>query len=236
MIKFGKERLLIIAPHADDEIMGCYGLINEVKKNKGEVFIQILSLGGFKNFEGKKISKEDWLNELKNVSNFLNIDKYEIAYLNDEIIHIDTIPQQELIELLDFKSKIAISKIKPTIVAIPTIFSTHQDHTQAYKISIAALRPHSQKNSHLPNFVVSYESPEYYFWSAASQFGKFSPNFYINLTKLEVKNKIKSLNFYKTQVRLDQRDGSSLTALARIRGHEIGVEFAEAYHIHRMFL
>ena len=27
-----KERLLIIAPHADDEILGCFGLINTIKK------------------------------------------------------------------------------------------------------------------------------------------------------------------------------------------------------------
>ena len=30
-MKFKKERLLIIAPHADDEILGCYGLIKKVK-------------------------------------------------------------------------------------------------------------------------------------------------------------------------------------------------------------
>ena len=28
-----KERLLIIAPHAEDEILGCFGLINTIKKH-----------------------------------------------------------------------------------------------------------------------------------------------------------------------------------------------------------
>ena len=227
-----KEKLLVISPHADDEVMGCFGLINKIKKGGGEVYVQILSLGVFNKIEGPRITKEDWKKEVSNVSKFLNIDKYEIAHYNDEIIHIDTMPQQELIELLGFRSKIAISKIKPTIVAIPTIFSTHQDHTQAYK----ALRTHSQKTSHLPHLVVSYESPEYYFWSAASEFGKFSPNFYVNLSKSEINKKIKAMNMYKTQIRADQRDGSSLTALARIRGNEIGLEYAEAYHIHRLFV
>jgi len=231
-----KEKLLVISPHADDEVMGCFGLINKIKKGGGEVYVQILSLGGFNKIEGPRITKEDWKKEVSNVSKFLNIDKYEIAHYNDEIIHIDTMPQQELIELLGFRSKIAISKIKPTIVAIPTIFSTHQDHTQAYKVAIAALRPHSQKTSHLPHLVVSYESPEYYFWSAASEFGKFSPNFYVNLSKSEINKKIKAMNMYKTQIRADQRDGSSLTALARIRGNEIGLDYAEAYHIHRLFV
>ena len=44
------------------------------------------------------------------------------------------------------------------------------------------------------------------------------------------------MNIYKTQIRADQRDGSSLTALARIRGNEIGLDYAEAYHVHRFFI
>ena len=45
-MNLGKERLLIIAPHADDEILGCFGLIETIKKNGGEVFLQVLSMGG----------------------------------------------------------------------------------------------------------------------------------------------------------------------------------------------
>ena len=92
-----KEKLLVISPHADDEVMGCFGLINKIKKGGGEVYVQILSLGGFNKIEGPRITKEDWRKEVSNVSKFLKIDKYEIAHYNDEIIHIDTMPQQELI-------------------------------------------------------------------------------------------------------------------------------------------
>ena len=42
-----KERLLIIAPHADDEVLGCCGLINKVKDNGGKVFVNILSIERF---------------------------------------------------------------------------------------------------------------------------------------------------------------------------------------------
>ena len=92
-----KEKLLVISPHADDEVMGCFGLINKIKNGGGKVSVQILSLGGFDKIEGTRITKEEWKNEVTKVSKFLNIDKYEIYNYNDEIIHIDTIPQQELI-------------------------------------------------------------------------------------------------------------------------------------------
>jgi len=60
--------------------------------------------------------------------------------------------------------------------------------------------------------------------------------FISTLQKNDIDKKIKAMNIYKTQTREDQRDGSSLDALARIRGHEIGLDYAEAYHIHRLFL
>ena len=81
-----KEKLLVISPHADDEVMGCFGLINKIKNGGGKVYVQILSLGGFDKIEGTRITKEEWKNEVTKVSKFLNIDKYEIANFNDEII------------------------------------------------------------------------------------------------------------------------------------------------------
>ena len=179
-------------------------------------------MGGYKKIEGNRITKEDWKNELMKVVEQLKIDDYDIAFYDDEMQHIDTKPQQDL--------------IKPTIVAIPTIFSTHQDHTYAYKVSISALRPHPQKTTHMPRLVISYESPEYYFWSAYSEFGKFLPNFYLNLSKNNLDEKINVLNMYSTQMREGQRGGENLISLARIRGNEIGLEYAEAFHIHRLYV
>lgn len=63
-----------------------------------------------------------------------------------------------------------------------------------------------------------------------------SANLYIHLTKVDVGKKIKALSFYKTQIRANQRDGYRLTSLAKIRGSEIGLGYAEAYHSHRLFL
>jgi len=235
-MNFNKERLLVIAPHADDEVLGCYGLINKIKKNHGEAYVLILSIGGYKKIEGMRITKEEWKNELEQVSMTMQIDDFDIAFYEDEIKHIDTLPQQDLIEIIESKSKLSISKIKPTIVAIPTVFSTHQDHVRTYQVAISALRPHPQKTSHMPHLIISYESPEYYFWSASSEFGRFFPNFYLHLSKDDVYQKIDTLNMYHTQMREDQRGGESLTALARIRGNEIGLDYAEAFHIHRLYM
>ena len=52
-----QEKLLIIAPHADDEVLGCCGLINKVKDNGGKVFVNVLSIGGFNKIGFGKITK-----------------------------------------------------------------------------------------------------------------------------------------------------------------------------------
>lgn len=235
-MNFEKERLLIIAPHPDDEVLGCFGLINKIKKGGGKIYIQILTLGGYSKIGGGKVTKETWKDEFLRSLKFLKIDKYDIGYYDDKIKYLDTIPQSEMIELIEINSKVSISKIKPTIVAIPTIYSTHQDHIVTYKIAMSALRENPKKIVSLPHLVLSYESPEYYVWSRYSEFGNFSPNFYINLSKNDIKQKTKCLNIYKSQLRKGHRDSNKITTLANIRGSEIGTNFAESYHIHRHFI
>jgi len=235
-MKLEKERLLVISPHPDDEVLGCGGLINKIKRNGGSVFIQFMTLNAYDKIGGGKVKKEIWKKELEKTVKFLKIDDYDFSPFIDKMRYLDMEPQADLIDYLELSSKLSISKLKPTIVAIPTIFSNHQDHIQIYKISISALRPHPQKTNYLPKFVISYESPEYYFWSPYIEFGNFSPNFYVPLTSTEIKIKTKALSIYKSQLYKGKRDFDKVISLAKIRGSEVGVDFAEAFHIHRMFI
>jgi len=232
--KLENETLLIIAPHADDEVLGCCGLINKIKNDGGKVYVQILTMGGYTSSLGKKITKTNWKKELAESMKKLDIDGYDILFYKDKLKNIDTTPLVSIFNHIETKSKVSMAKTKPTIVAIPTIFSSNQDHIQAYKAAITSLRPHSQKTNYLPKLVISYESPEYYFWSAYSEFGKFSPNFYLQMSEIEIKKKSIALNIYKSQLHIGKRDEDKIRALATIRGSEIGVKFAEAFHIHRL--
>ena len=110
-MNFEKERLLIIAPHADDEILGCFGLIDFIKKNHGKVYVQVLTLGGYAKIGGGQVTKEKWKSEFLDACNFLKIDGYDIGYFDDQIRHLDTIEQSELIDLIEFQSKVSLSKI-----------------------------------------------------------------------------------------------------------------------------
>ena len=233
MNNFKNEKLLVIAPHSDDEVLGCGGLISKVKNDGGQVFVLIFNLGFEK--DDTKESQEIRKNEVKETMKFLNVDDYHIVNQTpDENRDLDAKPLHSLIEVIESTSNVSLEKISPTIVAIPTIFSSHQDHTFAYKVSISALRPHKQNTRHMPKLIISYEEPEYYFWSAYSEFGNFLPNFYVNLSKNDIENKSNTLNIYSSQLREGQRGADNIISLAKIRGNEIGTDYAESYHIHRM--
>ena len=225
MNNFKNEKLLVIAPHSDDEVLGCGGLISKVKNAGGQVFVLIFNLGFEK--DDTKESQEIRKNEVKETMEFLNVDDYHLVHQTpDDNRDLDAKPLHSLIEVIESTSNVSLEKISPTIVAIPTIFSHHQDHTHVFNACIAALRPISNPVS---NIVLSYEAPEHSRWSAS---GVFEPNFYVDVEDV-IEKKIEAFYKYKSQVRPGGRDANSIRNQAKYRGEEVGKNFCEAYFTHR---
>ena len=228
MNDFSNEKLLVIAPHSDDEILGCGGLISKVKKGGGKVYILIFNLGFEKN--DTKESQEKRKNEVQEAMNALKVDDYHLV--NDQPDNnrdLDVEPLHSLIEVIENTSNVSLEKIAPTIVAIPTIFSHHQDHVHVHRACIAALRPISTPIS---NIVLSYEAPEHSRWSAS---GVFEPNLFVEIDDV-IENKILAFNKYRSQIRPGGRDDDSIRNQAKYRGQEVGKNLCEAFYVHRFIL
>ena len=228
MNNFKNEKLLVIAPHSDDEVLGCGGLISKIKKSGGKVYVLIFNLGFEK--DDTKESQEKRKNEVKNAMDILNVDGYEIVHDQpDNNRDLDAKPLHSLIEVIESTSSISLEKIAPTMVAIPTIFSHHQDHVHVHHACIAALRPISTPVS---NIVLSYEAPEHSRWSAS---GVFEPNFFVEIEDV-IDQKILAFSKYNSQIRPGGRDENSIKNQARYRGQEVGKNLCEAFYVHRFIL
>ena len=159
MTKFNlkNQRLLVITPHSDDEVLGCGGLMSKVKNEGGKVFVLIFNLGFEK--DDTKESQEKRKNEVREAMNVLKVDDYHLVQdQSDNNRDLDVEPLHSLIEVIESTSNVSLEKVSPTMVAIPTIFSHHQDHVHVHHACIAALRPISTPVS---NIVLSYEAVSY---------------------------------------------------------------------------
>ena len=228
MNDFSNERLLVIAPHSDDEVLGCGGLISKIKKAGGKVYVLIFNLG-FEKDDTKK-SQEKRKKEVQDAMNVLNVDAFHLVHDQpDNNRDLDAKPLHSLIEIIESSSPVSLEKIEPTMVAIPTIFSHHQDHVHVHNACIAALRPISTPVS---DIVLSYEAPEHSRWSAT---GIFEPNFFVEIDDV-IDQKIQAFSKYKSQIRPGGRDADSIRNQAKYRGQEVGKNLCEAFYVHRFIL
>ena len=57
-LELKNQNLLVIAPHSDDEVLGCGGLISKIKNNGGKVHALIFNLGFEKDYTDESQEKE----------------------------------------------------------------------------------------------------------------------------------------------------------------------------------
>lgn len=223
LITNGKERILIISPHADDEVLGCGGLIEKGCRYDNHVKVVVMAVGNIKHkhTEGT-VSGTVRKSELKEAMVYLGCKDFKVVY-DDKDSLLDTIPRSEIISKLDCM----ISHFSPTMVFIP-LPSYHQDHIIIYESCIAALRP--KRNSTI-KLIAMYEYPLsswYYqkFWNIGE--------LYLDISNT-IDKKIEAFRKHKSQIRVREHPISpeGIRILAQNRGLEAGMDFAEKYYILR---
>lgn len=233
MVNLGKQKILIVAPHPDDEIIGCGGLIAKVKESGSKVFVLFLTVGDTNDFSGDGFSsKKERLEEVERVAQYLGFDGYHIAFgHNRHHLRLDQEAQLKLISVIEREAPVSIEKIRPTAILFPSATNYNQDHRAAAQATFAACRPASRQYKYQAPMVFSYEV-------AADQWNMeklFSPNFFVKLHNRHLRKKISALRIYKSQLRqrANPRSPKTLEGLAALRGAQSGNNLAEAFYCHR---
>lgn len=217
------ENISIIAPHPDDEILGCGGSIAKFIKNN--IQVHILFISGhlpplYKMKEFLKTQKEAY-DALK----YLGIKKENIKFLKIPATKISEYP------ISDLNSKIENFIYKSKSDAVFTCFpDRHIDHKLVFEASMVATRPNK---TNFPKYLFLYETLSETHWNVSNIEPSFNPNFFIDITD-EIKTKIQGINFYESQIKHNSsRSVEALEALAKFRGSQNGCEYAEAFHLIR---
>jgi|TARA_R110000782_G_scaffold250863_1_gene338321 LmbE family N-acetylglucosaminyl deacetylase len=200
---------LIIAPHIDDDVLGCGGIIDSNT--------MVLYCGMDEKHIPNRPDSFDRLNEAEDVSEFLG---------NQYHVLDNKVNQYKLQDLLS-SFEIFISEQKPEEIYIPHP-SYNQDHRVTYEAVLTALRPHD-KNFFVKKVLV-YEQPHVFLWDYSDNInGAIKPNYFV---PIDIERKIKAYKLMPTQVR-SFRSPETLRSMAQLRGQQSNNEYAEAFQIIR---
>lgn len=233
MLDFRHKKLLVIAPHPDDEVIGSTGLIKKIKGQGGKVYVQYLCVGDTRDFSAQGTSRmQTRVKEIKKVARFLKLDDYHIAFQGNEHLKLDLVGQKDIMGIIERDSPVSLEKIKPDIVVFPSLYSYNQDHRLAAQAAHAALRPQEKTTKHFVPVVLAYEMP-LDGWSLQHQ---IVPNFYVSLSRQDLKTKTLAMSYYRSQMRPapNPRSLDAIKALARLRGSQSGSLLAEAFVAYRI--
>lgn len=221
---------LLVAPHADDEVLGAGGLLARLADAGCRTRVLFMAVDGFHHYGlDAETMRNERLDEIDAVGEFLDFE-YRVVYEGEDLIEkLDTLPQRDLVDCFEQE----MDQFRPDLVLLPHGEDYDQDHRACFQAGLAASRPIPEKlGKHLAKLVVTYEFPKLS-WTLTP----FRPSLYVEVVD-EIDRKIEAIRLYKSVLRPapDVRSPEVIRHLAALRGSAIGAEYAEAFQILRCVL
>lgn len=154
----GSPKILVLAPHPDDDILGCGGTMRLISKNGGKIKVVYLTDGslGFSDNKRRAISERVELAktreaEAKKAAFSLGIEDLVFWRYKDGSLILNKTNLKLMAEM--------IADFKPDIIFAPSFLDNNPDHIETSKILAEALRDYKKPNLQ----IFSYEiwSPVY---------------------------------------------------------------------------
>lgn len=213
------KKILIIAPHADDEVLGAGGTIARNVSEGNEVYVCVVTYGMEPLFskETARLVREETLKAHK----LLGIKK--TYFLEYPAVMLEQVERYKLNgSILE-----VLQEVEPDDVYIPHVGDMQKDHQIVNEAVMVAVRPKYEYKVHA---VYAYETLSETEWNIPNTANAFIPTVYQDISGfLEMKKK--ALSCFQTQVSEfpNPRSLGAVEALAKYRGSTIGVMEAEAF-------
>jgi len=223
------KKILVVAAHPDDEVLGCGGTIAKHKKNGDEVHVLILAEGITSREEkrSRNVCKTE-LSKLaidsQKANNILGVDSLILHDYPDN--RMDSINILDIVKLVEGY----IDQYRPDVIYTHYGTDLNIDHQITNQAVITACRP---VPGHPVKKILFFEVPSSTEWQISGQ-TFFTPNYFMDIsTTLEIK--LQALEAYVSEMRNwpHSRSIKAVESLAQWRGASIGREAAEAFVLGR---
>jgi N-acetylglucosamine malate deacetylase 1 len=219
-----RDRVLVIAPHPDDEILGAGGTIAKYAETGHEV--TILTVAGHRPPLYSEEHYQVTVGEAKAAhaivgaarSIFLDL---PATMLGNEPVHV-----------LNGKIVAVVKEVGPQIVLLPYP-DRHVDHRIVFESAMVATRPVAHGTA--IRLVAAYETLSETHWNAPHIEPNFVPSWVVDISAF-VEKKVAALRAYASQITPfpGPRSVEAALALAAFRGTQAGFAHGEGFHVVRM--
>ncbi len=220
-----KKKIIVVAAHPDDEVLGCAGTIAK-HVAQGDIVHSVFMADGVNsrpNSSEVKLKRRLKASEL--VKDLLGISSTH--YLNFPDNSMDSVPFLDIVKKLEA----IILKIKPSIIYTHSHCDLNIDHQLTHAAVMTVCRPTPENSI---REIYGFEVLSSTEWSTTQKF-IFEPSFFVDITKYQA-IKTKALKIYKDEMRPAPHSRSIKHAkvLAQHRGYTVGLEMAEAFEVYRI--
>jgi LmbE family N-acetylglucosaminyl deacetylase len=212
LVNFKNKKVLILAPHTDDGEFGCGATINKIIREGGDVYYAAFS--ACQQSVLPQFPSDILITEVKEATKTLGIKPSNLKLFDYDVRTFNYRRQDILDDILKLKSAIA-----PDLVFIPSVKDIHQDHSTIANEAVRAFKFST---------ILCYELP----WNNFN----FNTSCFFPLDRDHIDSKINALMAYKSQSHRNYANEEFINGLAKIRGVQCGVEYAEVFEVIRLII
>lgn len=216
-------RVLVVAPHADDESLGCGGTIARLSE-QGSSITCILVTDASSSDKYSRADAESRRAEFDRATSILGISQTVRLGYPPARLTSDQLPK-----LID-QIFAVIESDSPNLILIPWFGDVHSDHQYVSQAAIAASKPFRTKSVCT---VLMYEVLS----ETDQSVQMFTPNVFVDISN-QIEKKLSAASSYLSELGRHPfpRSEESVKALATVRGASSNFRFAEAFEMVRSLI
>lgn len=222
-------RILVIAPHADDEVLGVGGTMARRSLEGDDIIVAVLT--GHGDEPHPLWGKRGWdivRSEAADAHSLLGVSRtiyreLPAVLVPDQPVHV---VNKTVSDIFD--------EVRPDVLYIPFLYDLHLDHRSIVYACTVAWRTNNPAGRAIRE-VYMYETLSETHWNIHQHEGGFLPNVYVNISGDFLEKKLRAFSCFKSQIRdfPDARSLEGIESLAKFRGCLVGVHAAEAFSLVR---